>query len=61
MLVQFEDTQWMINKLKGKNKNLKFTADPEAGHGIGWSVYPNQELYDWFLQFDSSTIPAKQE
>jgi len=34
------------------NKDLKFTADPDAGHGMYWSVYPEQELYDWFLQHD---------
>jgi len=51
-VVQFEDTEWMINKLKGKNKNLKFTADPNAGHGLFWSIYHEQELYDWFLQHD---------
>ncbi len=55
LLVQFEDTQWMVNKLKDRNKNLKFTTYPDAGHGIGWSVYPGEELYNWFLQFNKNT------
>jgi len=51
-VVEFEDTEWIINRLEGKNKELKFTADPDAGHGMYWSVYPEQELYDWFLKYD---------
>ena len=51
-VVQFEDTEWMINNLEGQNNDLKFTADPEADHGMYWSVYPKQELYDWFLKHD---------
>jgi len=51
-IVQFEETEWMINRLEGKNKDLKFTADPDAGHGMYWSVYPEQELYNWFLKYD---------
>lgn len=51
-VVQFEDTDWMIDKLRGKNKHLRFTVEPEAGHWIDWLVYPKQELYNWFLQFD---------
>jgi pimeloyl-ACP methyl ester carboxylesterase len=48
-IVEFEDTQWLVNQLKDKNANIKFTADPEAGHGLYWSIYPGQELYDWML------------
>ena len=51
-VAQFEDTEWMINRLKGKNKDLKFSVGHEAGHGYYWSVYPKQELYDWFLTHD---------
>jgi hypothetical protein len=38
--------------MKGKNKDLIFTIEPEVGHWIHWLVYPRQELYDWFLKFD---------
>jgi pimeloyl-ACP methyl ester carboxylesterase len=51
-VVQFEDTEWMISRLEGKNKDLKFTAEPNAGHWMDWLVYPKQELYDWFLTHD---------
>ena len=51
-VVEFEDTEWMINKLKGKNKDLKFTIEPDVGHWIDWLVYPKQKLYDWFLKHD---------
>ena len=51
-VVQFEDTEWMINKLDGKNKDLKFTEEPDAGHWMDWLVYPKKELYDWFLTHD---------
>jgi len=52
-VVPFEETERMINKLKGKNKDLKFSIEPEVGHWIHWLVYPNQELYDWFLKRDN--------
>ena len=51
-VVQFEDTEWMMNRLVGKNRDLKFTAEPDVGHWIDWLVYPKQELYDWFLKHD---------
>ncbi len=51
-VVQFEDTELLINKLEGKNRDLKFTAEPDLGHWIDWLVYPKQELYDWFLKYD---------
>jgi dipeptidyl aminopeptidase/acylaminoacyl peptidase len=49
--IPFEETEKMMDLLKGKNKNIKFTADPDAGHSILWSVYPNNELYEWFLRY----------
>jgi predicted peptidase len=52
IVVPFEETERIIKKLDGKNKNLRFSVLPEAGHWINWLVYPNQELYDWFLKYD---------
>ena len=52
VVVPFEETERIIKKLDGKNKNLRFSVEPEAGHWINWLVYPNQELYDWFLKYD---------
>jgi len=54
IVVPFEETERIIKKLEGKNRNLRFSAEPEAGHWINWLVYPNQELYDWFLKYDKS-------
>lgn len=51
IVVPFEETERIIKKLDGKNKDLKFSVEPEAGHWINWLVYPNQELYDWFLKY----------
>lgn len=51
-VVPFEETEKMVGKLEGKNKDLRFTIEPAAGHGIHWQVYPGQELYDWFLKHD---------
>lgn len=54
-VVPVGDTEWMINKLKGKNKDLKFTIETDVGHWMDWLVYPKQELYDWFLKYDKRT------
>jgi len=51
-VVEFEETEWIVNQLKGKNKDLKFTVEPDVGHWMDWLVYPNQALYDWFLKQD---------
>jgi predicted esterase len=51
-VVPFEETERIIKKLDGKNKDLRFSVEPEAGHWINWLIYPNQELYDWFLKYD---------
>ncbi len=51
IVVPFEETEWIIKALEGKNKNIRFTAEPEVGHSLSWQVYPGQELYDWFLKF----------
>jgi pimeloyl-ACP methyl ester carboxylesterase len=51
-VVPFEETERIIKKLEGKNKNMEFTVEPQVGHWINWLVYPNQELYDWFLKHD---------
>jgi len=52
IVVPFEETERIIKKLEGKNKDLQFTAEPKVGHWVHWLVYPNQDLYDWFLKHD---------
>jgi hypothetical protein len=52
IVVPFEETERIINKLEGKNSEVKFSAEPLVGHWIHWLVYPGQELYDWFLKHE---------
>jgi len=52
LVVPFEETERVVRKLEGKNKDLQFLAEPTVGHWIHWLVYPKQELYDWFLKHD---------
>jgi hypothetical protein len=47
--VPYEETERIVKKLQKKNKHIKFTSDPNVGHWIHWNIYPNQDLYDWFL------------
>ena len=51
-VVQYEETERVIRRLEGQNKNLKFTLEPDVGHWMHWLVYPETELYDWFLTHD---------
>lgn len=45
-----EETEYIVKMLKAENKEIRFTAEPNVGHWIHWLVYPNPELYDWFLK-----------
>jgi hypothetical protein len=49
-VVQVEETERVIRRLEGKNNNLKFTLEPNAGHWMEWLIYPEEELFDWFLK-----------
>jgi len=51
-VVPFEETERIVRRLEGKNRNLRFSAEPDLGHGIHWQVYPGQEIYDWLLRYD---------
>jgi pimeloyl-ACP methyl ester carboxylesterase len=52
LVVPVEETQRLVQRLQGMNEDLKITIEPDIGHGIDWSVYPKEELYDWFLTHD---------
>lgn len=52
LVVPVEETRRMIEQLKDRNPRLRFTIEPEAGHWIHWSVYPGDELYEWFLKYN---------
>ena len=47
-----EETMRIIEKLDRYNKDLKVTIEPNVGHWINWLVYPEKELYEWFLKYD---------
>lgn len=51
-VVPFEETERIVRRLEGRNRNLKFSAEPDLDHGIHWQVYPGREIYDWFLRHD---------
>ena len=53
-VAQVEETDRMYARLKEKNPHFKYTRMPKVGHSIHWLVYPEQDLYDWFLEFDKS-------
>jgi pimeloyl-ACP methyl ester carboxylesterase len=52
LVVPVEETGRMIEQLKDQDPGLKFTIDPNAGHWIHWSIYPGDELYEWFLNHE---------
>jgi pimeloyl-ACP methyl ester carboxylesterase len=49
-VVPFEETERIVARLEGRNRNLRFSAEPGIGHSIHWQVYPGREIYDWLLQ-----------
>lgn len=49
--VPVEETDRIIEKLNGKNPHLKYTRMPDVGHWVAWLVYPEKDLYSWFLKF----------
>lgn len=51
-VVPFEETERIVERLRGLNPNLKFSAEPALGHEIHWQVYPGREIYDWLLRHD---------
>jgi len=51
-VVPFEETERIVSRLEGANRNLRFSAEPALGHEIHWQVYPGREIYDWLLRFD---------
>ncbi len=51
-VVPFEETERLVRRLEGRNRDLRFSAEPDLGHSVHWQVYPGREIYDWFLQHD---------
>ena len=57
-VVPFEETERIVKRLEGRNRNLRFSADPDVGHEIHWQFYPGQDIYDWFLRHDRGSSGA---
>ena len=58
-VVQYEDSERLIKLLENKNTKVKFTSLSDVGHWIHWLVYPQEELFDWFLEYDKSERESK--
>ena len=39
-VVPFEETERIVKRLERRNRNLRFSAEPDIGHWIHWQVYP---------------------
>jgi pimeloyl-ACP methyl ester carboxylesterase len=53
-VVPFEETERIVKKLEPKNHQIKFTVEPNVGHWMHWLIYPNQDLYNWFLKYSKN-------
>ncbi|WP_299555479.1 alpha/beta hydrolase-fold protein [Seonamhaeicola sp.] len=51
-VVPVEETDYLINRLNDINSQVKYTRKKSVGHWIHWLVYPENELYDWFMSYD---------
>ena len=51
-VVPIEETDYLINRLSKFNNQVEYTRGKAVGHSILWLVYPENELYDWFLKHD---------
>ncbi len=49
-VVPLEKSEEMVNAIRKRGGDVKFTIYPEAGHDSWTESYKNQELYDWFLE-----------
>lgn len=47
--VPFKRSEEIVNKLNEIGGDIKFTAYPDAGHGVMLETYQNTALYEWFL------------
>ncbi|MDH3601747.1 MAG: prolyl oligopeptidase family serine peptidase [Candidatus Tectomicrobia bacterium] len=48
-VVKPEESEQMVEALKGCGGNVQFTLYPEADHDVWTETYGNPELYEWFL------------
>jgi len=48
--VPLKESEEMVNAIRNRGGNAKFTIYPDAGHNSWTETYNNQKLYDWFLE-----------
>jgi predicted peptidase len=48
-VVPLEESEEMVNAIRKRGGDVKFTIYPDAGHDSWTESYNNEELYDWFL------------
>ena len=60
-VVPFEETERIVRRLEGRNRNVRFSAEADVGHEIHWQVYSGQDIYEWLLRYDrrSSGAPTR--
>ena len=51
-VVPVEETEFLVSKIQTINNKIVFTRKQYIGHWIHWLVYPGEELYQWFLQYE---------
>jgi len=52
--VPLKESEEMVNAIRNRGGNVKFTIYPDAGHDSWTETYNNQKLYDWFLEHRKS-------
>ncbi len=48
--VPLKESEEMVDAIRNRGGNAKFTIYPDAGHDSWTETYNNQKLYDWFLE-----------
>ncbi len=54
-VVPLKESEEMVNAIRNRGGNAKFTIYPDAGHDSWTETYNNQKLYDWFLEHRKSS------
>jgi len=49
-VVPIKESEELVNAIRNRGGDVKFTIYPDAGHDSWTESYNNQELYDWFLK-----------
>ena len=50
-IIPVSETEEMVESLRAKGNDVKFTIDPERGHSPP-SAAEHEELFEWFLKHE---------